>query len=529
MPRFVLFSAAAVLLASCSAPPSGLVSSSAASAPASASSPAAAYSTVPTDTTAPSDSPDLGVGAAHLLEFDVRDAATDAPIPCKLTLRRSNGKGAPELARGDVPKKSRGAIAAHGRIFSLTGEGRMGVPSGTYDVYVSRGPEWSMETVRGVKVGAQGAKIRVRLSHVIDSSGWFSGDFHVHAASSFDSRVPMDARIYEFVSEGVDLIVSTDHNVIADYAPIIDRLAVRDLITSVTGDEVTTARWGHFGAFPLPQKRHAIGAGAPTTRGRTPTQIFRDIRKASPEGVIDVHHPRFARMGYFTEGKLDAEKESAMPGFSWDFDAIEILNGYQDADRLTVEPALADWFAMLRQGRRITATGNSDTHDLDYNLGGYPRNYLAIDDDRPAHVTPSDIAQAIKSGASFFTTGPFVRAHIGQATYGGTATVTGGHAKLELEVQAAPWVGVDRAMIYVDGAVTQLVDIPKTDEITRLRTTIDLPLAHDAFVVVRVEGDEPFAAVVGEPGRFDVTAFALTNPIYVDVDGDGKYTRPTSP
>jgi hypothetical protein len=183
---------------------------------------------------------------------------------------------------------------------------------------------------------------------------------------------------------------------------------------------------------------------------------------------------------------------------------------------------------MLRHGRRITATGNSDTHHLDYNLGGYPRNYLAIDDDRPAHVTPTDIVHAVKTGASFFTTGPFVRAHIGDATYGGLAPAPSGKAKLALEVQAAPWVGVDRALVYVDGEVVKKIDIPKSTDVTRLRTEVELAFAHDAFVVVRVEGDEPIEAVVGEPGRFDVTAFALTNPIYVDADGDGTYTRPVA-
>ena len=61
--------------------------------------------------------------------------------------------------------------------------------------------------------------VQARLRHVVDTHGWLSADFHVHAARSPDSRVPMHDRIYEFVADGVELIVATDHNVVCDYAP----------------------------------------------------------------------------------------------------------------------------------------------------------------------------------------------------------------------------------------------------------------------------------------------------------------------
>jgi hypothetical protein len=45
-------------------------------------------------------------------------------------------------------------------------------------------------------------------------------------------------------------------------------------------------------------------------------------------------------------------------------------------------------------------------------------------------------------------------------------------------------------------------------------------------VVVRVDGDQPLAPIVGDLTRFDVRPFALTNPIFFDVDGNGKYDAP---
>src|SRR5947209_3138912 len=73
------------------------------------------------------------------LSFDVRDAETGSPIPCKLTLVGVEGSATPALTRNDIGRQEEGAIAAHDRIMAATGVGVARVPFGTYDVYVSRG------------------------------------------------------------------------------------------------------------------------------------------------------------------------------------------------------------------------------------------------------------------------------------------------------------------------------------------------------------------------------------------------------
>ena len=89
----------------------------------------------------------------------------------------------------------------------------------------------------------------------------------------------MRDRVHQFVADGVDLIVATDHNVIANYAPLVAELGVTDLLATATGDEITTKSWGHFGAFPLPSEEGELGHGAISVGKRTPTEIFGDIRK----------------------------------------------------------------------------------------------------------------------------------------------------------------------------------------------------------------------------------------------------------
>jgi hypothetical protein len=463
------------------------------------------------------------------LSWDVRDFETGTPIPCKLTLIGVAGTATPQFTRNDIGRQEQGAIAAHDRIFALGGSGVARVPLGAYDVYVSRGPEWELYTARGVKVGPKGAHVAARLRRAVRTEGWVSADFHVHAAPSSDSNVPMQDRVYEFLADGVEVITSTDHNVVSDYGPVIHELGVGRDLASLVGDEMTTSGWGHFGAFPLPRDLERAGAGAVLVHERSAAAMFKDVReRGGALAVIDVHHPRIdSEIGYFTLGQLDAARDRAgRAGFSFDFDAIEVLNGYQDPERRSVDRLIGEWFALLEHGHIVTATGNSDTHHLDHNIGGYPRNYVRVRDDRPSMVTPEAIAGALKHHRSFFTTAPFVTLRAGGVELGDVADARAGKVRVEVEVQAAPWVSVSAVTLYQSGREVKRWGVPAGTERVRLKEELDLPVAADGWLVARVDGDRPLAPVVGDQKRFDVRPLALTNPIFLDRDGNGAYDPP---
>lgn len=173
------------------------------------------------------------------LAFDVRDA-DGVPIPCKLTFIGQRGTPTPRFTVDDLGRDEGESLLVQNRVFSPRGSGALRVPPGSYDVNVSRGIEWDLFIARGLRVGRDGADLKARLRRVVDTRGWLSADFHVHASRSSDSHVPMRDRVYAFLSDGVELIVSTDHNIAADYAPIIRALGVQRHITSMVGDEVTT-------------------------------------------------------------------------------------------------------------------------------------------------------------------------------------------------------------------------------------------------------------------------------------------------
>jgi hypothetical protein len=465
------------------------------------------------------------------LAYEVRDADTDALIPCKLTLVGVDGTPNPQFTRNDIGRQEgEGSVVAFDRVLSIGGSGVVHAPAGTYDVYVSRGPEWDLGIVRKVRVAVgKTAQVRARLKHVVDTAGWISADFHVHSSHSSDSHVPMHDRVYEFVSDGVEVITSTDHNVVANYAPVIAELGVGRYISSLVGDELTTNGWGHFGAFPLTHEMERAGQGAVLVHGRGPKEFFGEVHSHAPDAVIDVHHPRIDNeIGYFNMGGLDAHHDKATrPGFSFDFDAVEVLNGYQDSERRSVDRMIEDWFALLQHGHIITATGNSDTHHLDHNIGGYPRNYVRVQEDAPQKLRDAmEIPRAVKGHHVLFTTGPFVVLRVGGAGIGDVAAARGGDAKVEIEVRAAPWVSVSSVTLYVDGHEVKRWKVPRGQAPARFHDTYEVHAPRDAWVVARVDGDEPMAPVVGDRKRFDVRPLALTNPVFLDVDGNGKYDPP---
>jgi hypothetical protein len=481
----------------------------------------------------------LAVARTHLratgtLWIEVRDE-NNVLLPARLTFRAVGETPRLFFTTIDIAREETGAVTAFDRAFVLRGDADMRVPVGTYDVWVSHGPEWDTARERvTINAGAE-TEIRTRLRHVIDTPGWISADFHVHSAASLDSRVPMRDRVFQFVADGVDLIIATDHNVIADYAPVIAELGVADLLASATGDEITTKQWGHFGAFPLPADEAELGRGAIETGKHTPVQIFADVRAKAPGALIDIHHPRLqhGKMGYFALSDFDvATGRAKAAGFSFDFDAIEVLNGYQDSDRKTVGKVIGDWIGFLDSGKHVSCTGNSDSHHMTFNLGGYPRNYVAVGEVPIAKLDPAAVAAAVKAGHSYFTTGPIVEASIGGKTYGDVATVSparSGKLDLHVTVRAANWISV-RVLTVLGPGNTVLATraIPSSTQIVRFDDTIELPAGRDGYAILRVDGDRPMAPNVGDIGSFLVYPMAVTNPIWIDADGDGK-VMPSAP
>lgn len=460
------------------------------------------------------------------------EATLMPPSAARLRYSVTDDSGAPLAARyvvrgvAPTPDPNFGpAERAEGSgnvFYTRTGEGFVELPAGRYRVTVTHGMEYTISDQELTLTVDEITTLRSALERVVDTAGWLACDFHLHAAPSHDSAVLLDDRVVSLLAEGVEFAVATDHNHVTDYRPVVERLDSRELVATTPGVEITTRTWGHFIAFPYP-----LTAPLPPYSGVEPAQIFATTRRHAPEAVLQVNHPRMPGLGYFNRGELNAVTgRAAGEGFSFDFDTLEVVNGFELGQPDVVAKNIREWFDLLNAGRRYTAVGNSDSHRLFFQWAGYPRTYVRLPDDHPSRAKAEPIATALRRGQAIVSNGPFVDVRLeGSAGPGDLLTAEHDTVTVEVVVRAPNWVDVRRAELVVNGRIVQTAEARGTDPAARLQWQTSLRLEQDSWVVVMVRGDVVLEHVLP---KTNVLPFAFTNPIFVDVDRDGLFTAPFS-
>jgi hypothetical protein len=408
-------------------------------------------------------------------------------------------------------------------------------------VLATRGPEYEARELRVEALGGKTARLEIPpLARAVESEGWLGADLHVHAAPSDDSAVPLELRLVSYVAQGAEVLVATDHDLVTDYGPLVRELGLEGRIVTVTGVEVTSSvktaavpfTMGHANVFPMPYQPDVYRKGAPVHEGRRLRDLVADIAALKIDHVVQLNHPRpdgspnpnqlFTHLGVAGEPfdpklPLDAwpnrvlvEPDPVSGRRDLDLDSIELLNGPSLERYRAVRE---DWFSLLLQGKRITGTASSDSHLL-LEVAAVPRTYVRMADDLALGFDQPRFLRAIWRGWMFATTGPLLLAELGDTGPGGT--FPGDAASLRVEVRAADWVPVAELRVFVNGelAVTQALGGPS-------RVEIPMRFGRDSFVTVEVEG--PAVGLYADllPG---FTPFAFTNPIFVDADGDGRWS-----
>jgi hypothetical protein len=241
---------------------------------------------------------------------------------------------------------------------------------------------------------------------------------------------------------------------------------------------------------------------------------------------VQVNHPRMPGIGYFNRMELDpATGVAAGEGFSFDFDTIELMNGFELKDTKRFEGNLKEWFLLLNLGRRYTAVGNSDSHRLAFQWAGWPRTYVRVVDDRPAAASAGEVARALLAGRAIVSNGPFVQALVdGMAGPGETLRAEHGTVTLQVSVRAPRWMDVRRAEAHVNGKLVAFTNRTTAgDSVIRIQWEKVLHLDKDSWIVVTARGDRPLDVVLPGSGA---KPYAFTNPIFVDIDGDGTFRAP---
>jgi hypothetical protein len=380
--------------------------------------------------------------------------------------------------------------------------------------------------------------------------------------------------VLSFAATDLDVIVSTDHDVIYDYAQTVRDLGLQDKMSAVVGLETTGhILWmqrpggsvplviGHYNFWPLEYDPTKPRNGAPADERVEPGELFDRVKASAPASLRDqflaqLNHPwadaEFGRdLGYPRALALNTLKNlparddgtnagmyvrSPKGGFTNNGQhAQEVMNGTQN-DMLL--PYRAFWFYGLGQGQLVTGTANSDSHSLTDNTVGVPRNIVYADTRPGLGFDTAVFNKALKSGASFGTNGPVIEATVDTASgaqrYGLTPLKPSANAQLHLKVSAAPWVPVEEVRIIVNGKVVKTLDASALKHPTDpfgaedlVRYERDLALSElvsgsgDAWLVVEAGHRLPPAADFGGPGGEGPDGIPDTG----DNNGDGVVDR----
>lgn len=408
-------------------------------------------------------------------------------------------------------------------IYSATGEGSFQIKAGQYEIWFGRGMEYSIEIQNHTFEEGKTYTLNATLRREINTDGFVGGDMHLHTFTfSGHGDATVEERLISCAAEGLEWAVSTDHNYVLDYEPYMEKLGLKNHMSTSVGNEVSTSI-GHFNTYPLdPTKEKA------NSTFKDGGALFKHIREIAPKDlVIQINHPRWIDSDFFNTKGLDPFfGTSKHPEWSWDFDAIEVLN---ETTQLGWIPApdnkfsvKNDWINFQNQNRRITALGNSDNHSVTEMIAGVPRNYIASSTDNPAKIDEAEITQSIKNQKVSVSSGIFVNLHANEDFGIGDQLDAMGHAvDFHIQVQAASWISCDRVEFLRNGVVIQTYEIPKTKNAIRLDTIFSTLVERDSWFMVIAYGDSPTPPIL-EIKKKPILPKGFTNPIWVDADSDGK-------
>ncbi len=401
----------------------------------------------------------------------------------------------------------------------------------TYDITVTHGFEYTMYKGSVTVTANQSTALSASLSHVVDTTGYLNADTHCHAAPSPDNVISIPERIATVAAEGLEVVVATDHEAVSDWSSGVEADGLQDWVATVIGEEVTATMPEHMTMLGAQRRLDIDGRGGIVRwYGLDMAQSFDAIR-ARGARVVGLNHPQ----GWITDILYDTRtgtlglKDPTRLGFpidaqlfSFNMDMIELMNGPQAV--FNGGKGMFDyWTSFLNLGHRITAVGSSDAHD--YELPGVSRTYFPSPTDSPSEFNLDDLVVALKGGRVLVSLGGFARVEAdGTAGMGDTVTDVDGEIDLAVHIEGMPDVDMEAFRVYVN--CDEVLEVPATspNAAVKFDGTVKVPVTQDAHVVVMGFGRNPMPT--GFPWISPNAPRFVTNPIYVDVDGNGVYDPP---
>ena len=462
---------------------------------------------------------------SNILNVEIKDTDSGKPLPCRITIVDKNGVLVPLH-----PASEQRLAHRPGVIYVSNGQVSIGLLPGSYTVFASRGFEYSMAK-KAVEISVKKlTNLQLELRREVPTPGLIAADTHIHTLTrSGHGDSTEKERMHTIAGEGIELAVATDHNHHANYRPLQKLTGTSAFFTSVIGNEVTT-KTGHFNAFPI-----APDSPVPNYKLGDWTKLMATIRSTPGVRVVVLNHPRNIHSGF---SPMAAENFNSVTGRNlygspYSFDAMEVVTSA--AMQSDIMAPYRDWFAMLNWGHNITGVGSSDTHDVSRFILGQARTYVECPDKTPEKVDLAKACESFREMRAYISMGLLVKMKVDDRfRVGDLATGKNGEIKVSVQVLGPSWASADRLNLYANGHLIRTQAIRPSPAIVKTNCTWGIPRpAHDVHLVAIATGPgitEPFwespRPYQPTSKKHDPRLQGTTNPIFIDGNGDGKYTSP---
>lgn len=368
--------------------------------------------------------------------------------------------------------------------FYVGGSYEARVPSGSYDVVVSRGPEYRLHHQRVAIAPGEVTQVRVPLNRYDDlpAKGWFSGESHLHL-----QRDQVADR------EAWTQVAAEDLHI----AHLLE-------MGNIMGTYFKQPAWGTQGRYERDGVALVSGQEDPRTVARGHTIHWNVKAHAHFErGVFFQYHRVFERTrrggaitGYAHHGELfNGRRGLALDVPFGLVDFIEVLQG----GRIATET----WYDLLNLGFKVLPVAGADWPYFGPTLPGVERTYVKVD----GPFSIDSWLAGFRRGRAYVTNGPFLELTVNGQPMGAELRVPRG-AKLEIDATAHlnPDVdALDRLELVVLGDVARQEPARGQD---RVRLTTTLTADRSLWLAVRAYGSHQEA---------QFTTVAHSAPIYVTV------------
>lgn len=357
------------------------------------------------------------------------------------------------------------------------------LPEGCYEAEISCGPEyntcWVCFTVEHEKTVEAEAVIR-RIWHLTDQ-GWMAGDLHHHSIYSSPAYGGTDPVIEtpeevcrSMKSLGMNFGALSDHHNVLNH----DEWRLQDhAFTPIVSKEISTSN-GHVLQLGVEEDViYEIPKGSERTSERLRSEFIRICDRIRQQGGLpQVNHP--FDLSYST--RYNSEFLDMIEIFQ----SIEIWNGATPFMEGTINgKAFHAWLSFLEEGKRLTATTGSDTHNIYgddyYGMAEWLDWMISITTEHPeifpkqiaekadylkqlyeqvwprllkwversntpsdihnyvytaGKKSPEEILEAIRQGRNFVSNGPLLTVSVGGAGIGEQAYLNQGKGDLKIEL-----------------------------------------------------------------------------------------------